>query len=132
MTEQDKPRFAAAMNWLSRKYPIVTGKGATREEVPRVLSREDLADWFEALRDLHIERIEWGAKWLFGHSRFFPRPPDLREAAEAAPPPKIVALPTPEVRPDTTPPEVRRQQITELLSRFEGKFGKSERSAGHV
>lgn len=39
MTEQDKPRFAAAMNWLSRKYPIVTGKGATREEVPRVLSR---------------------------------------------------------------------------------------------
>lgn len=125
MTEADKPRFAAALNWLARKYPIVSGKGSTREEVPRVLTREDLADWFRVLRDLHIERIEWAAEWLFGHSRFFPKPADLRDAAEAAPPPKLVALPAPEGKPDLTPPDVRRQQIAELLARFEGKYGRS-------
>jgi len=123
MVEGDKQRFATVMNWLARKYPLVRGKGATREEVPRELSKQDLADWFEVLNDLHIERIEWGAKWLFGHSRFFPKPADLREAAEQAPKPKALQLPAPALTPDTTPPEVRKSQIDALLR----KFGKSER-----
>lgn len=131
MTDADKPRFAAAMNWLAGKYPLTKGRGVTREEVPRELGSQDLRDWFEALRDLHIERIEWGAKWLFGHSRFFPKPADLREASEQAPRPQLPALPAPEMKPDTTPPEVRLRQIDALLQRFERKLGPSERLVGH-
>jgi hypothetical protein len=131
MRDADKARFATVMYWLAGKYPLTKGRGATREEVPRELTKEDLADWFEALQDLHIERIEWGAKWLFGHKTFFPKPGELREAAEQAPPPKVVALPAPENKLDQTPPEVVRSQIDALMRKFEGKFGKSERSAKH-
>jgi len=127
MVEADKSRFATVMYWLADKYPLARGKGAFREDVPRELGKKDLVDWFESLKDLHIERIEWGAKWLFGHSKFFPKPADLREAAEQAPKPTALQLPAPEVKPDTTPPEVRKRQIAEMLSRFEGKFGTSER-----
>jgi hypothetical protein len=129
MVEADKSRFATVMYWLAEKYPLIKGKGAIREEVPRELGRKDLGDWFESLKDLHIERIEWGAKWLFGHSRFFPKPADLRDAAEQAPVPKALQLPAPTLKPDTTPPEVRKREVVELLTRFEGKFGKSEREA---
>lgn len=119
MTDADKIRFATAMNWLARKYPLIKGHGSTREEVPRELSRQDLADWFEVLQDLHIERIEWGVKWLYGHSRFWPKPADLREAAEQAPKPKALQLPPPPVKPDNTPPEVRRKQLKELFEKWE-------------
>jgi hypothetical protein len=84
MTETDRPRFVAAMNWLARKYPIRQGQ----ELVPRKLPVEDLNDWFAALRDIHIERIEWAAKHHYGRSEFFPKPCNLREAAPLAPAPK--------------------------------------------
>lgn len=118
MRDADKARFAAVMYWLAKKFPVTKGRGATREEVPRELTRADLADWFEALKDLHIERIEWGANWVFGHCKFFPKPAELRDAAEQAPPPKLPALPAPELRPDCTPPEVRKRQIDEFLKRM--------------
>lgn len=131
MVEADKARFATVMYWLAEKYPLIKGKGALREEVPRELSKKDLGDWFRVLQDLHIERIEWGADWYYGHKKFFPHPADLREAAEQAPTPKALQLAAPVLKPDTTPPEVRKKQVAELLNGFEGKIGKSERKTAH-
>jgi len=133
MRDADKARFATVMYWLAKKYPVVKGRGTTREEVPRELTREELADWFEALQDLTIERVELGAKWYYGHKSFFPKPGELREAAEQVRLPPLPSLPQPERKPDNTPPDVRMRQVDELFCRLERKFGTSQRArrVGH-
>jgi len=86
MDSADRARFSVVLNWLAGKYPLRKGG----ELVPRELPAKELNDWFDALHDIHIERIEWAAKYHFGHSSFFPSPADLRHAAPMAPVPKML------------------------------------------
>lgn len=85
MDKNRKKRFGVLLYWLAEKFPKAVG--------PRVISKSDLDDYYEALADIRIERLEWAAKWIFGHSRFFPRPAELREAAGMAPASVVPTLP---------------------------------------
>ena len=69
----DSKRFVAAMVWLAEKFP--------RTEGPRVLSKSELADYFEALRGLSIGALEYAAELHFKTKQFFPKPVELIDAA---------------------------------------------------
>lgn len=115
MNKGDKARFAVVMNWLAEKFPQKDGQ-------PRQLTKKELGDWFEALQDLNIDNIEWGAKHLFAHSLYFPKPLELRAATKLAPP-----RPVPPMKQlaDLTPPEVARARLREIFERLDTRFGTS-------
>jgi len=117
-------RFCVAMYWLADKYPTqVDGK-----TIPRKLTMDWLDDYFDAISDLSIERIEAGAKWHYGHSKFFPEHPgDLRESIEAIPYGKVASLPAPagdleDPAEMETPHEEAMIRLTEILSRLNGRY----------
>lgn len=94
---EDKRRFAVVMNWLAAVMKDVGGKpkelviAADPEKgTPRI---DVIANYFCVLSDLRIERIEWGAKHLFGTTTWFPMPQAMREAAMLAPSSVLPALP---------------------------------------
>jgi len=128
MDRERKKRFAVLLNWLAEKYPL--------DKAPRVLSTTDMADYYAVLADIRIERLEWGAKWIFGHCRFFPKPAELRDAAERAPATVIPQLPKPRTQiGEVILPEERQRQeaegqekVKEILRGLHEKFGPSARS----
>ncbi len=120
MTDEDKPRFVAVMYWLAKKYPLRKGQ----EMVPRKLTTEDLADWFEVLRDVHIERLEWAAKYHFGHSSFFPAPADLRNWSPMAPTPKRLPLKDAKLIAEyPAPTDESRRKLQEVFDMANKTFG---------
>lgn len=132
MNIDDKKRFAVLMHWLAKKYPL--GRDDAGVEKVRTLTQDDLRDWFDALKDIRIERLEWGAKYLYGHSKFFPRPPELREAAEKAPSTVVPAikyqekkaLPSPEQREEQKRiHEEGARKLRESLEELNSKYGTS-------
>ncbi len=119
MVEADRSRFAAALNWLAGKYPL----RLNGEMVPRRLPREDLHDWFLALRDVHIERVEWAVRYHYGHSEFFPGPAKIREWAALAPPPTALSAPKGQRFLPDTPPDVARNRLQALFDGLNDTFG---------
>jgi hypothetical protein len=71
MNDGDKQRFAVAMNWLADKFPLPSME-------PRTLTKEDLRDYFDALKGLSIQSLERAVKLAFQECRYFPKPVDLR------------------------------------------------------
>lgn len=88
MTSDDKPRFSALMFWLAQRM-------LTRDGRPQPVDEAMLADWFDVLRSIRIERLEWGARHLFATTRWFPMPVDLHDAAMSAPSSVLPALAAP-------------------------------------
>ena len=87
MKDEDKPRFSILLFWLAKRMLVQGGK-------PREITPDLIADWFDALQDVRIERLEWGAKRLFATEKWFPVPMELRAAAMLAPSsvlPKVTA-----------------------------------------
>lgn len=76
MVDADKQRFIEVIRWLCRKYPV-DGK-------PRPLpAREDLTEYFDALRDIRIDDLEAAQRWHYAHSEFYPSlPAALRRSVE--------------------------------------------------
>ena len=113
MNDGDKARFAVTMNWLAEKFPHKDGQ-------PRKLTKADLRDWFDALQDMNIDNIEWGAKHHFANGMFFPKPVELRAAAKLAPP-----RPVPPMKqlPDLTPPDVARARLRAIFQKLDASFG---------
>jgi hypothetical protein len=74
----DKQRFSVVMFWIAQRMAAPGNK-------PKVVDTKLQRDYFEALSDIRIERIEWAAKHLFKTSTWFPMPVDLRAAAMLAP-----------------------------------------------
>jgi len=78
MTESDKKRFSVLMYWLAGRMAAPGGK-------PKEINPPLLSDYFDVLKDIRIERLEWGAKHIFATERWFPMPVELRQAAMLAP-----------------------------------------------
>lgn len=74
----DKKRFSVVLFWLSKRMLSAGGQ-------PKQIDAPLQADYFEALRDIRIERIEWAARHLFATSQWFPMPVEMRRAAMLAP-----------------------------------------------
>jgi hypothetical protein len=72
MTEADRQRCAAAMASLGVAFDVVVT--AQRQRL-----------YFEALQDLPIDAVEWGAKAAIRELNFFPRAKELRDFAKMAP-----------------------------------------------
>jgi len=113
----DVQRFAAAINWLGEKFP----RTVQGEPQPVKLSKSDMRDYFDALSDFRIEKIEWAAKEYFKAGKYFPKPVDLREYAKAAP--TIAPKKDQKLLDDLTPPEVARQRLREIMEGLDSKFG---------
>lgn len=119
MVDADKKRFLAVMQWLCDRY--------RDGDVPRPLPpRSELAEYFDALRDLRIEDLEQAKHWHFGHSEYFPeRPAALRKSVEAW----RAANPMPQAeQPSRLPDYVRelRQERQERQHRTERAGGCAE------
>ncbi len=89
MTSEDKKRFSALIIWLGKRMFTQGGKTEITPDL--------LRDYFDALQDLRIEKLEWGARHIFSNSRWFPMPADLRQAAMLAP---ASVLPPPKQNPN--------------------------------
>lgn len=122
MTESDRKRFAVLMYWLARKYPV--GRDPQGNDIPKKMTAEEINDYCNALFDLRIERLEWGAKYWYGHSKWFPKPAELREVAERAPASVVASLPDPReehlLSRHTSEQEAQeeRRKIRQLLASF--------------
>jgi hypothetical protein len=82
----DRARFITVMVWLSTRMKAQGGK-------PIDMNADLQDDYFEALEDLPIQKIEWAAKQIFRTETWFPMPEKIRAAAMIAPSsvmPKIV------------------------------------------
>jgi hypothetical protein len=114
MEKERRKRFVVMLNWLAEKYP--------RDGAPRVLTTSEQADYYNALKDVHIARLEWSAKWGFGHWEFFPKPCNLREAAEKAPALLIPVRPEPTLLPETiTPDKEAVERIRKIIMGLKSK-----------
>lgn len=121
MTEQDRPRFVAAIAWLAKQYP--KGRDSQGRTVPWRLADLDVDAYFMALADESIERLERGVKWHHGHNEFFPdRPASLRKSIEAAPspPPRYYVADVPAL-PEQI--ELGREKLGEIFQKLNRKFG---------
>jgi hypothetical protein len=118
----DRPRFSTVMVWLSKKYSDFKG-------VAHPFTEADQRDYFKALRDIPIEKIEWAADWHFGRSKYFPLAAHLREGAEKAP--NHILPPAPAKKQlEQIDFEVRRQhnhaeakKLSEALDELNRKYG---------
>lgn len=104
----DKQRFSVVMFWLAKR---MAAPGNKPKEVDAELQR----DYFEALQDVRIERIEWAARHLFKTSTWFPMPKEIRESAMLAP--SSVLLPLPLNR--NVLPEFTEQQHEDALQKLD-------------
>jgi hypothetical protein len=84
--EEDQKRFSVVLYWLAKRMSAPGG-------LPKKIDTDVQADYFEALEDIRIERLEWAAKYLFKTTIWFPAPPDIRAAAILAPSSVLPALP---------------------------------------
>ena len=82
---EDMARFSTLIIWLSTRMKAQGGKPVTADKPFQ-------RDYYEALNDIRIERIEWAAKHLFKTSTWFPMPKEIREAAMLAPSTVYVAI----------------------------------------
>lgn len=82
---EDRAKFSVLLFWLADRMKSAGGLPADVDEL--------LGDYFNALADIRIERLEWSARHLFATQRWFPMPIDLREAAMLAPSSVLPALP---------------------------------------
>lgn len=110
MLPDDKARFATAMNWLAEKFP--------KRDQPRKLTAQDLADYFDALKSLRIDAIEFAAKYHFANKEFFPRPCELKEWAKMAPAPKVERVTIEE-----TPASLAKEKTREIWRMLDEKYG---------
>lgn len=123
---EDKKRFSVVMHWLAAFMKEAGG-------MPKVLLTEAdpeagtpridvIASYFSVLKDIRIERIEWGAKHLFSTTTWFPMPQAMREAAMLAP--SSVFPPLPLQQPQIS--EFTEDQIAEAKAEFEVLAGSWE------
>lgn len=113
MTEADRKRFAAAMGSLGVAFDLAV-------TAPR------MGLYFDALRDLTIEAVEWAAKEVIRQEEFFPRAKRLRDYAAMAPRPKRPALAgTASVLmlEELTPVEEQRAKWEEIKRTLNREFG---------
>jgi hypothetical protein len=75
---EDRARFNTVLVWLSMRMKAQGG-------LPIKLSPELQDDYYQALNNLPIERLEWAARHLFSTKTWFPMPCEIREAAIQAP-----------------------------------------------
>lgn len=81
----DRARFITAIVWLSTRMKAQGGK-------PVNADADFQDDYYDALDDIRIERIEWAAKHLFKISTWFPMPHEIRSAAMLAPSTVLTAV----------------------------------------
>lgn len=84
--KEDRARFITVIVWLSTRMKAQGGK-------PVNADADFQDDYYDALDDIRIERIEWAAKHIFKISVWFPMPKEIREAAMLAPSSVLPALP---------------------------------------
>lgn len=71
MTERDRPQFAEAMHAMAETF---------NEPVSEIRAEA----YFDALRDLPLERVNAAVRLALRTCRFFPKPVDLRELVEGS------------------------------------------------
>ena len=71
MIESDRPAFGEALAILA-------------ETLGEELSATKVRGYFEAMRDLDIEVVIDAMRYCLGHCKFFPKPVELRDAAEGS------------------------------------------------
>lgn len=76
--DDDAKRFSVVLFWLAKRMMAPGGK-------PKVVDAELQEDYYEALSDIPIQKIEWAAKHLFAENTWFPMPKEIRTAAMIAP-----------------------------------------------
>jgi hypothetical protein len=81
---EDRAKFSVLLFWLAERMASPGGKPKDIDEI--------LEDYFQALADIRIERIEWGARHIFATERWFPMPVEIRDAAMLAPSSVLPAL----------------------------------------
>jgi len=113
---EDKKRFSVVMYWLAGR---MKGQGGKPVDITPDFQR----DYYEALDDIRIERIEWAAKHLFKTTTFFPMPNEIRPAAMLAPSTVLpsLALDRKEI-PEFT--EAQREDAAKALDDIINSFGK--------
>ena len=117
MEEVDRKRFMVLMYWLAEKFPLA--------HAPRKLSLAEVTDYFTALADIRIERLEWGSREWYAKEIFFPKPPELRRVANLAPSSVLPPVPKPLQLEDRTPPELVAERVASILAQMKAKFGES-------
>jgi len=115
MRDEDRQRFSVVMFWLAEKFPL--------GNMPRRLSPKDVDDYYRALADIRIERLEWGAREWFAQEVFWPKPPELRRVANLAPSSVLPGYVEPKQIPDLTPPDVAVSRLREIFRGLNEKFG---------
>ena len=115
---EDKRRFSVVMHWLAAFMKEAGGlpkklliEANPDNGTPRI---DVIASYYSVLSDIRIERIEWGAKHLFGKTTWFPMPEAMRSAAMLAPSSVLPALPC--VQPQIC--EFTEEQISEAKEDF--------------
>jgi hypothetical protein len=116
---EDKKRFSVVMYWLASVMKDIGGKPklmtipANKEtRTPEVNVQRD---YYEALQDIRIERIEWAAKHIFKTETWFPMPKEIRAAAMLAPSSVLPPLPLNQ----TAIPEFTEQQREEAAQKLD-------------
>jgi hypothetical protein len=79
MTDRDKKRFAVAMNWLAERM--------AKDGEPTELTKDQLKDYYFALKNLAVSSIENAVRTYFANSTFkaFPLPGEIRKAITVEP-----------------------------------------------
>ena len=83
---EDRARFNTVLVWLSKRMRSAGGS-------PVEIDADLQDDYFDALVDIRIERLEWAAKHIFKSRTWFPMPNELRDAAIFAPSTVLNSLP---------------------------------------
>ena len=100
MTDRDKKRFAVAMNWLALKL--------AKDGEPTELTKEQLRDYFDALKNLTLFSVEKAVQNYFASATFrgFPLPGDIRKSVTET---YSDCTPVPQLPAPTVPPEMQKQ-----------------------
>lgn len=112
---EDKRRFATLIYWLAGRMLAPGGR-------PRQVDNRLLADYYQALADCRIERLEWAARHIFATEKWFPLPVELRTAAMLAPSSVVPPSPcNPDQIAEITGEQVEenRRQLGRMVAWFE-------------
>lgn len=84
--ENDYKRFSVLLFWLAKRMKSSNG-------IIEDIDTDLINDYYEALEDIVIERLEWASRHIFKTEVWFPEPVKLRQAALLAPSSVMPPLP---------------------------------------
>ena len=113
---EDKRRFSVVLFWLAARMKAQGGQ-------PQMIDTDFQRDYWDALNDIRIERIEWAAKHIFKTSIWFPMPKEIREASMLAPSTVLAAINlNQKALPEYTTYEDGAEKLQEIIDSLTGEM----------